>query len=217
MMRFDSKPVVSKPREKKSATLCPAGGPPACGSEGLSAAPASAALPAIASVASLLTRHALRDGEIVLLILKPSRWLILFNTMPAIAGAIMLLVALHFAHAPHFHWYVEGALFVVGGCLTWHVLQWMGRLYLLTDQRVLRLSGIFSIEVFDCPLRRVSRTRIIRTPREQVVSLGSIEIIPSDEDRPCGVWQTIRRPIEVNEKIQSAIQKARQGRWGNAA
>ncbi|HZL36184.1 MAG TPA: PH domain-containing protein [Tepidisphaeraceae bacterium] len=187
-----------------------------CAGEGVGAAPA-ARVPAIASLASLLTRHVLRDGELVLLILKPSRWFILINSMPTIAAALIILGALHLARAPHFHLYFEAALFVIGGCLTWYVLQWMGRLYVLTDQRVLRLAGIFSIEVFDCPLRRVSRTRIIRTPREQVLALGSIEIIPSDEDRPCALWQTVCRPREVQEQIQGAIRRSRQGGWGTAA
>src|SRR5882724_7016484 len=58
------------------------------------AAAAAAAAPVAAepvvstSMATLLTRHILRDGEIVLLILKPSLWTILFASLPTFAAAL---------------------------------------------------------------------------------------------------------------------------------
>ena len=48
--------------------------------------------------------------------------------------------------------YIEAGLFVLAGRLMFAVLQWMSRLYVLTDMRILRLSGIFAPELFDCPL-----------------------------------------------------------------
>src|SRR5207249_6175706 len=36
--------------------------------------------------------------------------------------------------------YVEAGLFVLAGRVMWAVLQWMGRLYVLTDLRILRLE-----------------------------------------------------------------------------
>ena len=181
--------------------------------EGATAVPAAAA-PRIGSVEAFLARQALRDGELILLILKPSRWFIILSTLPYVAAGLILLLSLQLGHAPYLHVYLEAVLFALGGCLTWGTLQWMGRLYVLTDQRLLRLSGVFNIDVYDCPLRKVARTRPFRTVREQAMGLGSIEIIPSDEKRPCAVWQTLCRPREVNEQIQAAIRKCRQGGVG---
>jgi hypothetical protein len=107
--------------------------------------------------------------------------------------------------------YVEAAAFAIAARAMWATLHWMGRLYVLTDQRILRIAGVFAIEIFECPLRRVSRTRLIPSLRERVLRLGSIEIIPEDESRPCALWQTIAKPVEVQEKIQRAIRKAKQG------
>jgi hypothetical protein len=81
----------------------------------------------------------------------------------------------------------------------------------LTDLRILRISGVFNVHIFDCPLRKVARTRLLFTARERVVGTGSVEIIPLAEDQPDGVWQTIGRPRAVHEQVVAAINKAKQG------
>ena len=93
----------------------------------------------------------------------------------------------------------------------WAVLQWMARLYVLTDLRILRISGVFNVTIFDCPLRKVARTRAAAIDARAAAGLGSIEIIPLDDDAPEGVWQTIARPRQVHEQVVAAINKAKQG------
>src|SRR6185437_5943403 len=60
---------------------------------GVAAAPAVAPPAVSTSLATLLTRHVLRDGEIILLILKPSLWTILFNSLPAIGIALIVMIS----------------------------------------------------------------------------------------------------------------------------
>jgi hypothetical protein len=187
-----------------------------------SAEAAAAASPAAAvgaaratSLGTLLGSHILRDGELVLLILKPSLWFIAFNSLvfALIIGFTAAASAL-IDHRMHDHFYFEAALFVITGRLMWSVLQWMGRLYILTDQRVLRITGIFSVEVFDCPLRKVVRARMVSTAREKLVGVGSIEIIPSDEAMPSAIWQTIAKPKEILDRLRAAITRAKQNGTG---
>ena len=73
---------------------------------------------------------------------------------------------------------LPAAIFLLAGRIMWAVLQWMGRLYVLTDMRIVRLSGVFNVEIFDCALRKVATTRLTRTFREKLWRLGSIEIQP---------------------------------------
>jgi Bacterial PH domain len=163
------------------------------------------------ALGTLLGTHVLRDGELVLLILKPSLWFIAFNSFAfALAIAVTAAASAMIDHRLHDHFYFEAAVFVIAGRLMWAMLQWMGRLYILTDQRVLRITGVFSVEIFDCPLRKVVRARLISPPREKIVGIGSIEIIPSDEALPTGVWQTIAKPKEVLERVRAAINRAKQ-------
>src|SRR5687768_312324 len=110
----------------------------------------------------------------------------------------------------------EVGAFLIAGRVMWAVLQWMGRLYVLTDLRILRLAGIFNVDIFDCPLRKVAEARLHRSFRERLLRLGSIEILPLDEACPPGDWRTIKRPDEVLETIQDRIRRAKQGGGGGA-
>ena len=181
----------------------------ALGSVDATAHPASVG---IVSVASILTGHVLRDGELVILMLKPSRWYLFLNTLPFAALVSLCLCALQLSRVPHAHmrYYVDAGIFAISGRMMWAVLKWMGLLYVLTDQRVLRISGIFQVDVFDCPLRKLARTRVVRNPAERVLRVGSIELTPLDESRPGTTWQTIRHTQQVHAQIEATIRRAMQ-------
>jgi hypothetical protein len=179
-------------------------------SEGGAAAAVPAKVPT--SLAALLTSHILRDGESVLLILKPSPWFIVFSSARVFAALLSLVLLLAVfrdaARVQHLLPYIETALFLLSGRAMWAVVQWMGRLYVLTDMRVLQLSGVFNIEVFDCPLRRIARVQIIAQPHESACRVGTIWIMPKDQAEAPGTWQTVGRPAEVREQIVAAMNRA---------
>jgi hypothetical protein len=106
---------------------------------------------------------------------------------------------------------LEAGVFLIAGRLMFALLQWTGRLYVLTDMRIVSITGVFTAHVFDCPLRKIARTRLIYSTRERVCALGSIEIIPSADEIPVGLWQTIARPRAVHDQIVAAVNKAKQG------
>src|SRR5688500_8335116 len=136
--------------------------------------------PVATSLATLLTRHVLRDGELVLLILKPSLWFIALAAMRFAAVVLIGIIAARLWLKPPVALRAAevGAVLIAARIMV-AVLQWMGRLYVLTDLRVLRLSGVFNVDIFDCPLRKVGQARLTRSFRERLLRLGSIEIIPS--------------------------------------
>jgi hypothetical protein len=178
---------------------------------GVTAAPGIAAPPITTSVATLLTRHILRDGEIIQLILKPSLWTIFFGTLPAIGVALVVMFSTGLWAPYHVHIAVEAGMMLVACRAAWAVLTWAGRLYLLTDLRIVRISGVFNPQIHDIPLRKVARTRLNPSVRERLWGLGSIEIIPESDQWPWSVWQTIRKPEEVHEIVRRAIARAKQG------
>lgn len=184
-------------------------------SEGAGAATADAA-PSATSLATLLSRHILRDGEVVILLLKPSPFFIAITSLRFVAIVALLVTAVFlFDLNDRFHLntvaVIEAGIFLAAGRLMVAVLQWMARLYVLTDMRVLRISGVFNVQIFDCPLRKVARTRVLQSTRDRLLGVGSIEIIPSDDDEPEGVWQTISKPRIVHEQLVATINKAKQG------
>jgi hypothetical protein len=162
-------------------------------------------------MASLLTRHQLRDGEVILLVLKPSVWFILLASLRFIAAVMIAAIAARIWLHANTHLCVDGTVFCIAGRLMLATAAWFGRLYVLTDQRVLGISGVLNVEICDCPLRKVARTRILRTFREKLLRLGSIEIIPQEEERPCALWQTIARPVQINDQLNETIRRAKAG------
>jgi hypothetical protein len=174
------------------------------------AAPARASY----SLTALLTGHLLQDGEVILLILKPSLWFIVLSSLrwAAVVGIGLVAAKIYDESLPGKNAaYLEAGVFVLAGRLMFAVLQWMSRVYVLTDMRILRLSGIFAPQLYDCPLRRVAGTRISFTTRERILGLGSIDIAANDPDCGSTQWQTVDKPRQVHEQIVAAIQRAKQG------
>ena len=184
-------------------------------SEGAAGA-ATVEAPTATSLATLLSRHILRDGEVVILLLKPSPFFIALTSLRFIAIVALLVTAVFlFDLNDRFHLntlaVIEAGIFLAAGRLMFAVLQWMARLYVLTDLRVLRISGVFNVQIFDCPLRKVARTRVLQSTRDRLLGVGSIEIIPMDDAEPEGVWQTIAKPRMVHEQVVATINKAKHG------
>lgn len=175
------------------------------------AAPAVVSPAVATSLATLLTRHIVRDGEIILLILKPSLWTIFFSTLPAIGIGLILIFSTCLWAPHHVHIGIEAGGMLIAARAAWAVLNWAGRLYLLTDLRIVRINGVFSPDIHDIPLRKVARTRLTTSFRERLWRLGSIEIIPETDQWPWSVWQTISKPRQIHETITRAIARAKQG------
>ncbi|HEV8603918.1 MAG TPA: hypothetical protein VGQ99_01050 [Tepidisphaeraceae bacterium] len=180
---------------------------------GAAAAPVAATNP----VSALMAGQVLRDGELILLLLRPSRWFILLTSLRFLAiVAILMALTVIFddkLHGPK-RQYIEAETLLIVGRLTWAVLQWMGRLYILTDLRIIRLSGVFHVDIFDCPLRKVARTLLEISFQERLCRIGTIAIIPQAEEVPIAHWQMVAHPRQVHEQIIATISRAKQGGSG---
>src|SRR5437764_4770459 len=122
----------------------------------VSAAPAT--LPVVIPATSVLAGQVLRDGEVVVFMIKPSLFFVILNSLGWLGALTIATISASASDVHHTHVYVEAAMFAGAARLTWALLNWMGRLYVLTDQRVLRVTGVFAMDIFECPLRRVART-----------------------------------------------------------
>ncbi len=170
--------------------------------------------PSATSLAALLSRHVLRDGELVTLLLKPSLWFIPLSAMRFAAVVLLGVIAIRVFGEQMFtlnRLVLEAGVLLIIGRLMWALMQWTSRLYVLTDLRIVSITGVFTAQIFDCPLRKIARTRLIYSTRERLFRLGSMEIIPLQEDQPEGLWQTIAKPRLVHEQVVAAINKAKQG------
>ncbi len=186
---------------------------PVCPSESAPSATAPV-VDFVSPLGQLLAGHVLRDGELILLILRPSRWFILLSSLTflAVTAILMTLAVIYDERLRHLSpQYLQVGMFLMMGRLMWATLQWMGRLYLLTDMRLVTIDGVFTMDVFDCPLRKVARTLLEQTFKERICRVGSIVIVPQDEHMPFGAWRMIAHPRRVHDMIKATIARAKQG------
>lgn len=189
-------------------------GTPAVASSANGGAAGAAPLDPVASPLSMLiSRHMFQEGEIIELATRPSAWWIVLNCWRTLAAsALIMLVAVTLGdYLPGRRgWYIEAGLLVGAGRLMWATTRWMSRLHILTNMRVMTISGVFNPTVRECPLRRLARLRDTSLWCERIVFAGTVELIPMDETFPITQWQTIHRPAEVLRKIRSAMERAQQ-------
>jgi hypothetical protein len=169
---------------------------------------------AASTLALLVSGQVLRDGEIVELVIRPSVWWIIFTSWRFVGVcAILALGGWQIPEALPISRRALAELMLVTAStrVVWASLKWMSRVHILTNLRVLTLSGVFNATIYECPLRKLARARLVSSVRERLLLLGSIEVIPGEEAFPITVWQTIARPKEVYETLQAAMRRAREG------
>lgn len=174
---------------------------------------ASTALPAEAAVAERL----LRDGEIIILAVKPSRWFVPLVTWPVLCGAALAGVVAVVAGrsligetSPRTVWSFCAA--VVGVRLVLASIQWAGRWYILTNHRLVQVRGLHKVDLVGHELRRIEKTFVhLGAPGRLLPSVGTLLFDTVDgADRP-PPWIHVSNPDEIERLVDEAIRHARRG------
>jgi len=155
----------------------------------------------------------LHDGEEVILAVKPSAWFIMFASLPVLSLAAVPVVLVYLART-YFHgglplqtvWLVSlavGCVRVILACF-----QWMGRLYVLTNLRVLRIQGVFREDVFECLLKRIDEPSLSPSLPQRLVGVGNLHFriwqATSEEQ-----WSCLADVDKVLQMVLDAIRRAR--------
>jgi hypothetical protein len=193
--------TLTPPHSKNDELVVQAHGP-AGGAVGL-------AIPAV------VPEHLLDGGEVVHFAIKPSPWFVLLVSARWLATGAALIVLAAWSPAPiSWKWYLWQAGFWLGAArLGWAMLEWVSRLYVLTNRRVMRIRGVFNVELFECALDRIQNTHLTASVGERVMRVGSITVETASA-AGLGTWLIVARPLEVHEKLREAIRRA-QNRNGN--
>ena len=172
--------------------------------------PAGPAGEAVAPQTSALATDLLADGEIVHLRLKPSLWFVLLVSAPVITLGVILILAGNLQIVAEAPMSMRGILtnagaWLIGLRLVWALLQWFGRIYILTDRRVIRQRGVLNIQVFECSLDRLQNTFIRTTLVQRILGIGTIFFATAGTGQIEAMWQHITRPAKVHRQIIEAI------------
>ena len=177
-------------------------------------APGAGAAEGLAAV-DLVPAHLLDGGEIVIFAIKPSLWYILFSCIRWLIGmALIFVLADWFAERFTFlspSVIARGALLLAGARLCIASLQWVSRLYVLTNRRIMRLRGIFNVDLFECPLTKIQNTYLSIAWHERLVGTGTISFAGAPTGGIVAVWTMVDHPVEIHERVRSAIHRAQFG------
>ena len=162
----------------------------------------------------MLPVHLLDGDEIVIFTVKPSLWFILFRSFRwLLFGGAMIGLAPWLERASSLleaRVIVQIGIVVAGGRVGFAVLQWVSRLYVLTNRRIMRLRGILNVDLFECRLTKIQNTHLRFAWYERITGLGSIFFATAGTGGVEASWINIDHPLELHERIRSAIHRAQQ-------
>lgn len=168
--------------------------------------------------AALLPEQLLQGGEVIILLIKPSPWYIVLESLRFLAvTAVLLVAALALTSAG---WLGEQlsiskldlvllAIAITGARLVWQFLEWLSRVYVLTDQRVIRIMGFFRVQVFETQLKKIQHTVTLFSIRERLFALGTIGFATAGTDAVEATWRMVAKPLEVHRVVIETLNRYR--------
>jgi len=164
--------------------------------------------------AAMLPAELLQPSEIIILLVKPSPLFIILAPLQTLAILTLLTVA---ALAIDQHWLfgvprrdiVLALVGLIGLRLFWQFLEWLSRVYVLTDQRVIRVRGVLRVSVFESRLEQIQHTDTQFSVRERLFALGTITFATAGTGAVEAVWAMIARPLEVHRTVVRTIRRYR--------
>ncbi len=165
-------------------------------------------------VAAVLPAQLLQSGEIIVLLLKPSPWYILLESLSFLTGlGILLLLALALSHLGWLHSgrrdLVLAILALAGLKLFWQFLEWLSRFYVLTDRRIVTVRGVLRVQVFECSLKKIQHTTTTFSIRERFFGLGSINFFTAGTATVEATWRMIAKPLDIHRIVVQTLNRYR--------
>jgi hypothetical protein len=158
----------------------------------------------------------LDDGEVIILMVRPSGWFVLLESLPVLLAAGALAAGLIIA-ARGFDLVIPGKLrYLVPGCMVLMLMrlylasfQWMRRVYILTNRRVLRQRGLLRTEMFECPLENIESAQLEQGKLQRRLNTGDLLFTIPGHPPDAGMWRHVPRPEDVEDLVADAVSRAK--------
>jgi len=159
--------------------------------------------------AAMLPADLVQGDETIILLLKPHPLFIILAPL----GQLVTITVVAWLIS-YLGWLTSYRATLLGAGLialrlTWQFLEWLSRVYVLTDRRVIRVMGVLRVFVFEAPLRQIQHTDTIFTIRERVFRLGTVAFSTAGTGVPEAYWVMLARPLSVHRRIVQAINRYR--------
>lgn len=165
--------------------------------------------------AALLPEQLLHGGEIIILLLKPSPWYIVLEPLRFWIVELVLLIAGLWLIQRGYSLPLDSAdlillaMGVAGARLAWQFLEWLSRIYVLTDRRIITVSGVLRVQIFETKLQKIQHTVALFSIRERLFGLGTIGFATAGTATMETTWRMIAKPLEVHQKVVETLNRYR--------
>lgn len=154
------------------------------------------------------------EGETILLAIRPSVLFLLLFPLWAYAGLAVLGFVLWVTFRitglgldPSRAAWMAGIAILLR--FAWAALEWVTRLYVLTDRRLITVAGVLRQGVSDLPLTRIQHVTLHKSLRERVFGLGTLAFATAGTGGYDAAWRMLDRPARTMHRIREAIAHAR--------
>ncbi|MCP4707206.1 MAG: PH domain-containing protein [Planctomycetes bacterium] len=161
----------------------------------------------------MLPSDLINEDENVIFAIKPSLWTIIFLSFRTTVIA-SILTALTLWLGPMMHlgrlstYIVEACGAAILTRFGFAVLQWVSRSYVLTDRRIIRIRGVFTIDIFQCALPKVQNTFLVLTLPQRILQLGNIEFTTAGTGSVEAIWRHVKHPLNIHKQLINAMNTA---------
>lgn len=151
--------------------------------------------------------HLVPPGEVIVLARRASLWYVLLArlewllAMAVVTAGALLLGAHTWAGVDAWLLIASGAL-AASLLLLYLSLDWMTRLYLLTDRRVIRVQGIIRQTTVDVALEHVENLALARSARERLFGLGTLWFASAAASIGEFAWAYVSDPAQVLQVVR---------------
>ena len=142
------------------------------------------------------TKEQLLPGESLIVLTRQHKVVLL---RPILINIISLAVIVALASLVH-RYLLLLLYFIPAAYLFWEFLVWRGREYAVTDHRVVKQDGVFSISSFDASLDKINNVFHEQNLTGRLLKYGTVGLETASEEGTT-VFAYIPRPVEFKGKI----------------
>lgn len=168
-----------------------------------------------ARLMTLLPAELLQGGEAIVLLLKPSPFYILLESLRSLATIFVVFAIVIWIYNQGYNvGFTPRDLFLLGFGLSaarlfWQFLEWLSRVYVLTDRRIIRVKGVIRVQVFETQLQQIQHTHTTFSLRERLFGLGSIHFATAGTATNEASWRMLASPLEIHRILIQTLNRYR--------
>jgi len=161
------------------------------------------------SVAAL-PQHLLGHNEKIVLLIKPSIWLVwvyCWKTMCIAMATLMMISWIENSYLTLNYgqlYKVICATLILGRfCLG--ILQWRSCTYLFTSQRLITISGVFNVEIFQCQLTKIQGSYMLINIFHRAIGIGHIAFTTAGTANIETIWGYCPEILQINQIVTNML------------